>query len=107
MHMKEYFNKTMSSEDCVEWNLSVDLSMVRHSDGLDEVVDGSLYQDEQYGYYDRRVAICSNLYYATFRFDKNKMRDILGFVMEHSPFNLENYLMSIDGCEIIHSDRKV
>ena len=88
-----------------DWTMSVDISVTYYDDDMDEFTNGCLYTDEQYGYYERVHTICSDHYCSTFRFDKERMKDVLLYLLDNSPLGFEHYLLSIEGCEIIEQDR--
>lgn len=92
-------------KDGVDWTMRINLSMVFGDEDMPEITDGCLYTDEQYGYYERTHAICSDEYYILYRFDKGKMKDILLFLAENPPYDLEQYLKTLDGCEVVEQEQ--
>ena len=84
--------------------MMINISMAFHDEDMPEITDGCLYTDEKYGYYERTHTICSDHYETLFRFDKGYMKDILLFLAENPPYNLEQYLKTLEGCEIVEQD---
>ena len=89
--------------DGFDWSISVNNAIIHHDKDMDDFTDGCLYTDEQYGYYERTYTICSDHYCSTYRFDKERMRDVLLYLAD-TPLNLERFLLSIGG-EIINQER--
>lgn len=107
LRMKKELNKKQVNaiKDGVEWTMRINLSMTIHDEDMDEFTDGCLYTDGEYGYYERTHTICSDNYETLFRFDKGKMKDVLLFLAENPPYDLEHYLMTLEGCEIVEQER--
>ena len=89
----------------VEWKMDAFIKITYHNDDIDEYTDSRLYTDGQYGFYERTHTICSDNYSATFRFVKDRMTDVFQFLANNPPSELEFYIRSIDGCEIISQER--
>ena len=90
-----------------KWKMDIGLSMDcpgETEEDLPGYVKGSLYEDAEYGYYKREYTICSDTYHSTFRFSKGKMRDVLRYILEMSPYNLESFLQTLDGYEWVSQE---
>ena len=94
----------------VNWKMNMEFSSEEYEDrddmgmGFCTIRKGRLYFDRKYGYYERKYAICSTKSYATYRFNKSKMGDVLKYLCENSPENFESYLETVDGCELIECE---
>lgn len=89
----------------VEWKLDAFMIITHHDDDMDEFIDARLYTEGQYGFYEREQTICSDNYCTTFRFGKEKMSDIFRFLADNPPSELERFLNSMEGSEIISQER--
>lgn len=90
-----------------EWDMTVHITMTEGDALCPAIVDGELSMDNEYGYWSRSLAICSDIYYSTFRFNKSKMADVLKYIAENTPSGLEMYLQSLDGYEWISSEHSL
>ena len=105
MRMEKYYN-TMSpiadeGNGCFEWKITFN----HHDDDMEAFTDARLYTDEHYGYYERTYTICSDHYSSTFRFGKDRVGDVLKYLADYGPYDIEWYLDSLDGCERIAQER--
>ena len=88
----------------VEWKIDAFI-MTHQNDDMDEFTDVRLYTEGQYGYYEREHTICSDNYGTTFRFGKDKMSDVFRFLADNPLTDLEKYLTTIEGCEMVSQER--
>lgn len=102
---KKYKNHISNEGGGIEWSMEATITVEYHDEDMDTFTYSRLYSDEQYGYYEREHTICSDHYCSTFRFGKDKVGDVLKYLADNSPRNLESYLLSLDGCEIIAQER--
>lgn len=94
----------MVIDDDYTCDMKVELSMEKMDEDCPELIKGKLFTDEDFAYYDRAAYIGSATYYTTFRFPKERFSDVLSFIAEVAPIQIEGYLDSIDA-EIIFQDR--
>lgn len=84
-----------------KWEMIVNLTIQNDDD--ESIVEGMLYTDGDYGFYNRTATICSSQYYSTFRFNKDRMGDVLKYIADKSPLELEKYLSTVDGYKWIEN----
>lgn len=89
----------------VKWKMVVTLTIENEEDG--SITEGVLYTDDEFGYYKRNTTICSSEYFSTFRFSKKEMGNVLKFIADNSPLDLEEYLHEIDQWSWIESDHNL
>lgn len=87
-----------------KWKISAFISLAHHNDDMDDFTSVDLYTQGQYVYYERTHTICSDHYCTTFRFNKDRIGDVLLHLAEN-PNDLEGYIRRIKGCEIVKQER--
>ena len=105
--MKEVNEKPIVCKggECAEWKIDAFITKTHHDDDMEAFTDARLYSDEQYGYYEREHTICSDTYSSTFRFGKDKVGDVLKYLADYGPYDIEWYLDSLEGCERMVQER--
>ena len=102
--MNKSIEVEQSGKDRVEWNVNANISIIHHDDDMDGFTSVELYTQGQYAYYERTLSICSDHYCTTFRFNKDRIGDVLLHLAEN-PNDLEGYIRRIKGCEIVKQER--
>ena len=92
-------------KETLKWKMIVDLTIENDDD--ESITDGTIYMDEEFGYYQRTLWVCGSSYSSTFRFGKDRMGDVLKYIVDNSPIDLEEYLSTLDEYEWIESDHNL
>lgn len=81
----------------INWDMQINISIVYQDEDLPQGVDGSIYSDGKYGYYERTLNIMSDNYYSSYSFNLDRMGDVVDYIYKNSPEELDSYILSIGG----------
>ena len=93
----------------VKWKMSINLSIDCPAETEEDVpsfTEGTLYDDGVYGYYTRDYTIFSDTFHSTFRFNRDRMKDVVLCIFDNSPNVLEAFLRTLDGYECIEQEHR-
>ena len=93
----------------VKWKMSINLSIefpAETEEDLPSFTEGTLYDDGVYGYYTRDYTFCCDTYHSTFRFNRDRMKDVVLYILDNSPYGLEAFLQTLDGYEWIEQEHR-
>lgn len=89
----------------LSWELVATFTL--RDDENETITNGRLSYEDNYGYYERIHIVCSSSYFTTIRFNREKMGDVLKYISDHSPLDVEKYLETVEGYELLEMNHNL
>lgn len=87
----------------IKWHLDVEITDWEE-ESSPVLEKGTFFVDGDYAYFDRAAYVCADVYYLTVRFNKDGIKDVVGYFIDNPQVGIDKFLETFDGYEVISSD---